>query len=72
MSLTNSDGTSVSVGTNVAVTAASVIYEDAWNYGQTVYADGAIGLGPTSPAMTSVLTDGYAGWFMETGYVQSN
>jgi hypothetical protein len=51
------------------VTAASIIYEDAWNYGQTVYADGAIGLGPTSPAMTLVQTGGYAGWFMETGYV---
>ena len=48
MTLSTSATTSVSVGTNVAVTAASVIYEDAWNYGQTVYADGAIGLGPTS------------------------
>lgn len=69
MELTNSGTTLVSVGSSVAVTAASIIYEDAWNYGQTVYADGAIGLGPTSPAMTLVQTGGYAGWFMETGYV---
>jgi hypothetical protein len=50
------------------LTAASVIYQDAWNYGQNIYSAGAIGLGPTSPSMAFVnSSSGYAGWFMETG-----
>ena len=28
---------------------------------------GGFGLGPSSPAMLSVLTNGFAGWFLESG-----
>jgi len=54
------------------VTAGNTITQDNWNYNVLYRMTGGFGLGPTSPAMQSVLYEGYAGWFLESGMLANS